>query len=209
MEHSHRLSHSTPIQLPPIRTFPYRQANLLYHIVPSIRSSSITNVATTMTSSSLFSTFKFSVFCLLVLCFTCAPAPAYGRTPKMEIAQAIAEGAPALARELSSIASDVSDNFVQTGDRSKFAISVVRHFMALKYNSACIHPLSLGNGWDMKFVLEPRFRVGLFKRTIRYTCYVARRNKRMVVTNTGDGGFINWAYGGWGVKRDGGRVQFN
>lgn len=150
-----------------------------------------------------------SILCLVVLCFTCTPTAVYGKTPKTEIAQAIAEGAPALARELSSIASDVSDNFVQSGDRDKFARSVVGHFNALNYNCACIHPVSLGHGWDMKVILEPRFRVGLFKRTIPFTCYVARRNKRMVVTNTGDGGFINWAYGGWGVKRNGGRVQFN
>ena len=146
---------------------------------------------------------------LLTVLITSVPDAVHGSaTAKaMVLADAVKE-APNLAREYGSLYSGLSDNFVQNGERSEFAISVVKHMMAVGYNAACIHPVSVGHRWDALITFEPKFRVGLVERTISYKCYVARRGQGMVVTNTGDGGFINWAYGGWGVHRDGGTVTF-
>ena len=109
-----------------------------------------------------------------------------------EAAQAI----PDPAREFGGIFKTVTDNFVENGLRDEFARSVVRHMKTVGYNAACIHPMSVASKWDGEMTFNPKFRGGLIKRTITYKCYVARRGQGMVATNTGDGGFINWAYAG-------------
>ena len=146
---------------------------------------------------------------LLTVLITFVPDAVHGKggAAGMVLAEAVRE-APNLAREYGSLYSGLSDNFVQNGKRSEFAISVVRHMNAVGYNAACIHPVSVGHRWDAVITFKPKFRVGLVKRTITYKCYIARRGRRMVATNTGDGGFNNWAYGGWGIERNGGTVQF-
>lgn len=124
------------------------------------------------------------------------------------VASEVLKQAPGVARDYFKLYDEVSERFVDNGSRSSFALNVVRHMSTIGYNAACIHPISLAHNWEATITLKPKFRSGLRKRTITYKCYMARRGKGMVVTNTGDGGFINWAYSGWGVRRNGGTVRF-
>lgn len=144
------------------------------------------------------------------LLFIFAPGIARGKGigAGAAVASQVLTQAPDVARNYLNLYDDVSERFVDNGDRKSFARNVVRHMSAIGYNAACIHPISLAHRWEAKITLKPKFRSGLRKRTITYTCYMARRGKRMVVTNTGDGGFINWAYQGRVLSRNGQTVRF-
>lgn len=145
-----------------------------------------------------------------VVLFSCCLSSVHGKGigGGAVVAGQVIKEAPAVARDYLSLYDDVSERFVDNGSRDSFALNVVRHMSAIGYNAICIHPISLAHNWEATITLKPRFRSGLRKRTITYKCYMARRGKGMVATNTGDGGFINWAYSGWGVRRNGKTVTF-
>lgn len=87
-------------------------------------------------------------------------------------------------------------------NRDEFAKSVARHYHYAGFNVAVVHPSSSGSGQASDFSMHPKWGLS----TISYKVYLGVPGNRMVVTNHGDGGFINWAYHGNVQQRDGGTV---
>lgn len=103
-----------------------------------------------------------------------------------------------------AIANGVSEYQIPNVDRDNFARSVATHFHAAGFNVAVIHPSSSGTGHASQFDLHPKWGFS----TLTYRVYLGCPGTRMVATNHGDGGFINWAYHGNVESRDGGTVVF-
>lgn len=127
----------------------------------------------------------------------------------MKKATALAAGANSI-KDLTdaaiSIANAVNDGTggfqVPNIGRDNFAASVAQHYNTVGYNVAVIHPSSSASGHAAEFSVHPKWGF----HTISYKVYLGVPGRRMVVTNHGDGGFINWAYHGRVESRNGGTV---
>ncbi len=132
---------------------------------------------------------RFASFCM----FCVISRSRVRRASKTENALAIADGALALARELSGLRATLATVLRRParGNNSPSMWSVTSMLSSTTAHE--FTPVSLSNGYDMKQNLKLWFLVGLFKQTIRCRCYIVCGNEPMVVTNTRDSGFINWA----------------
>ncbi|PXF42829.1 hypothetical protein BWQ96_07423 [Gracilariopsis chorda] len=124
------------------------------------------------------------------------------------MAQAVAAGASAVAAaaaltqlglEIGSFAGS------SNGARDAFVKNVINHVNSLGYNVVVVHPPSLSHGHERQFDLT--LQSG--GRDIKFTVYVARPHIKMQVTNTGDGGWINWGLKGRNWVRWGNTVKFH
>ena len=110
-------------------------------------------------------------------------------------------------------AKDVLTSFVnggkgQSADPEQFTKATVQHFTSQGLNVMCIHNTQNLFSGD-KRVTKQNIEVSTsFVTTKGFSVYVAPKGCTWTVTNTGDGGFTNWAFGGT-CERSGSTVTFH
>ena len=98
-------------------------------------------------------------------------------------------------------ANELLDSFADNGaghnaDPDQFTKSTVEHFTSLGENVMCIHNRQVLFSGDSR-VKHRNIEVSTSWVTTKgFSVYVAPKGVTWTVTNTGDGGYINWAFGG-------------